>query len=112
MEKSGFKVVEIVSEHPHFLSRDNWEEIHEAVESTNLRASVHAPFGDLNTASFNERIRKASLEVLEETLEASSRLEAIVVTIHPGHCSPVSRKYQARYLETHRGGPSLRCHSE
>lgn len=101
----GFEGVEIVSEWPHFLSRENLPLFKEVLESVGLNVTVHAPFSDLNIASFNERIRKASLKILEETIRLASELGGVkAVTVHPGHCSPpVSRKYQKEYIEIHRG---------
>ncbi|AMQ17743.1 sugar phosphate isomerase/epimerase family protein [Thermococcus peptonophilus] len=99
----GFEGVEIVSEWPHFLSRENLPLFKEVLESVGLNVTVHAPFSDLNIASFNERIRKASLKILEETIRLASELGVKAVTVHPGHCSPVSRKYQKEYIEIHRG---------
>ncbi|MBP1912717.1 sugar phosphate isomerase/epimerase family protein [Thermococcus stetteri] len=98
----GFEGIEIVSEWPHFLTRENLPFFKETLETIGLNVTVHAPFSDLNIASFNEKIRGASLEILEETIRLASELEAKAVTVHPGHCSPVSRKYQAEYIEIHR----------
>jgi len=106
----GFGGVEIVSEWPHFLSKENFPFFKETLESVGLDVTVHAPFSDLNIASFNGKIREVSLRILEETIKLASELEAKAVTVHPGHCSPVSRKYQVEYLEIHR--KSLRTLSE
>jgi sugar phosphate isomerase/epimerase len=94
--------VEIVSEWPHFLSRENLSFFKETLESVGLNVTVHAPFSDLNIASFNRRIREVSLRILEETMKLASELGVKAVTVHPGHCSPVSRKYQKEYIEIHR----------
>ncbi len=98
----GFGFIEILSEWPHYLSRDNLALFREVLDSYRMEATVHAPFSDINIASFNERIREASLEIIRETLELSAELEAVAVTIHPGHCSPVSVKNRREYLEIHR----------
>jgi len=98
----GFDFIEILSEWPHYLSHDSLPLFREVLDSYGMKVTVHAPFSDLNIASFNERIRKTSLEIIRETLELSAELEALVVTIHPGHCSPVSIKNRREYLEIHR----------
>lgn len=98
----GFEGVEIVGEWPHFLTGENFPFFKETLETIGPNVTVHAPFSNLNIASFNERIRKASLEILEETIRLSSELEAKAVTVHLGHCSPVSRRYQTEHIEIHR----------
>ena len=98
----GFDFVELVSEWPHFLTHETIGVFKEATGSFNLPVTVHAPFSDVNIASFNDRIREASLEIIRETLELSAELDAMVVTIHPGHCSPVSIRNRGRYLGIHR----------
>ena len=99
----GFEVVELVSEWPHFVTRDSWRDYLELLESHSLRVTLHAPFSDLNIGSLNGKIRRVSIEVLRETLEVASVLGALAVTVHPGHCSPVSRRYRMDYNMTHRG---------
>lgn len=98
----GFDFIEILSEWPHYLTQDNLALFRETLDSYGMKATVHAPFSDVNIASFNERIRKASLEIIRGTLELSAELDALAVTIHPGHCSPVSVKNRREYLEIHR----------
>ena len=98
----GFDFIEILSEWPHYLSRDNLALFREALDSYGMKATVHAPFSDVNIASFNDRIRSASLKIIRETLELSAELGALAVTIHPGHCSPVSVKNRREYLGIHR----------
>ena len=98
----GFDFIELLSEWPHYLTRYNLLLFREVLDSYGMKVTVHAPFSDINIASFNERIRKASLEIIRGTLELSAELEALAVTIHPGHCSPVSIKNRREYLEIHR----------
>ena len=99
---AGFDFVELVSEWPHYLTKANSRNFTEVVESYGMQITVHAPFSDVNIGSFNEKIRRASLEVLRETIEVAAEMNALVVTMHPGHCSPVSVKNRERYLEIHR----------
>jgi sugar phosphate isomerase/epimerase len=102
VKELGFDFVEIVGEWPHYLTRDNLPFFNEVLSSYELKATVHAPFSDLNIASFNERIRNTSLELILETIELAAELGSIVVTMHPGHCSPISVKNRKKYLEIHR----------
>lgn len=86
----------------HYLTQENVGFFKGILNSYGLKATVHAPFSDLNIASFNARIRNASLEIIHETVELAAELGALVVTIHPGHCSPISVKNRAEYLRIHR----------
>ena len=47
--------------------------------------SVHAPTSDINIASVYERMRQASLAVLDDTMAACSRIGADHLVIHPGY---------------------------
>ncbi|HJJ89319.1 MAG TPA: TIM barrel protein [Methanocorpusculum sp.] len=51
-----------------------------------LRYTLHAPSGDGNIASVFEPIRQASLEVIRETAEIGTRIDAEMLVIHPGFC--------------------------
>ncbi|WP_240910629.1 sugar phosphate isomerase/epimerase [Thermococcus sp. MV11] len=102
VEALGFDFVELVSEWPHYLTKETLPTFKEAFSAHKLKVTLHAPFSDLNLASFNERIREASLGIIRETLVLAAELDALVVTIHPGHCSPVSVRNRRKYLEIHR----------
>lgn len=102
VEKLGFDYIEWVCEWPRFLDQNLFEKLKELMSSFNLPLTLHAPFSDLNVASFNEIIRKASMGAVEKALHRAVDLGAVAVTIHPGHCSPVSRKYPKEYLRIHR----------
>ena len=47
--------------------------------------SVHAPTSDINIASVYERMRQASLAVLDDTMAACTRIGADHLVIHPGY---------------------------
>ena len=102
VESLGFDFVELVSEWPNFLTRKNWKAYADVLTSFKLEVTIHAPFSDVNIGSLNERIRGASLEVLREALEVASHLNALVVTVHPGHCSPASRRFHDDYNRVHK----------
>ncbi|MFQ5891863.1 MAG: sugar phosphate isomerase/epimerase family protein [Candidatus Methanofastidiosia archaeon] len=91
-----FRFIEIIDE-GEVLSKS----LSDTLESFKLSLSVHAPFSDLNIASFNERIRRESLNQLKECLEISSHLQAKVVTLHPGRFSPQSLNYPKKVFEVH-----------
>ena len=102
VESLGFDFVELVSEWPNFFTRETWKSYADVLDSFRLKVTLHAPFSDVNMGSLNERIRRASLEVLKEALEVASHLNALVVTVHPGHCSPASRRFHDDYNRVHK----------
>ena len=47
--------------------------------------SVHAPTSDINIASVYERMRQASVAVLDDTMAACARIGADHLVVHPGY---------------------------
>lgn len=73
--------VEIFSAARHSLSLNP-----EAAESFELRYTVHTPTSDGNIAEPNEKLRRASLEVLRESAAEADAISAETLVIHPGFC--------------------------
>lgn len=73
-------LAEILSDGPHCLFRSE-----EACHSFDLRYTVHAPVADINIASDNERLRKATIRVLSDLSEVCDRIGAERLVVHPGH---------------------------
>lgn len=73
-------LAEILSDGPHslFLSE-------EVCHSFDLRYTVHAPVADVNIASDNEHLRRATIRVLADLTEICDRIGAERLVIHPGH---------------------------
>ncbi len=72
--------VEILSDGLHSLF------YHEEIcYSYDLKYSVHAPCGDINPASVNERMRRASIEALSDLSLIADRIGADRLVVHPGH---------------------------
>ncbi|AEH61779.1 Xylose isomerase domain protein TIM barrel [Methanosalsum zhilinae DSM 4017] len=71
---------EIFSEGPHDILKDT-----ETPLSFNLKYAVHAPCTDLNIACIREPIRKASVELVGQMLDACQRIDADVMVLHPGY---------------------------
>ncbi|MDI3474305.1 MAG: hypothetical protein PWQ79_324 [Thermococcaceae archaeon] len=90
----GFEFVELVSEWPHQITPENVREWIEVLETFSMANTLHAPFIDLNIGSFNDKIRRVSLEILEEAFEVAATLGSEVLTVPPGYCSPLSRKHR------------------
>jgi sugar phosphate isomerase/epimerase len=96
----NFKNVEIACEHPFF---ENWgtekadklkKEVREAKEALDIEISLHGPYHDINIASWNLAMRKATIKQLKECVEMADYLNSKVVVVHPGFVS--SRKFSRR----------------
>ncbi len=83
-----FEGWEILAEKNH-----DWrhrEEIKDTLSTTNLEVQVHAPLNDINIASINPEIRKASVKEIKKSMRLASMIGAEIVTVHPGLYSPLS----------------------
>ncbi len=72
--------VEIMDDGPHYCQSA------EIPDQFSFRYSLHAPSRGVNIASTLEPIRRASVEVISESLTIAGELNANVV-IHPGYCA-------------------------
>jgi len=58
----------------------------EIPNSYNLNYTLHCPLTDLNLSSFREKIRKASLNFVEDILKTADEVNAKLIVLHPGYC--------------------------
>ncbi len=72
------------------------------LEGAGLRATIHAPFLDLNPGSFEPLVREASLRRALQTLAAAGELGARLVVFHPGYDHWRYGKEKASWLEQSR----------
>ncbi|MDI6917144.1 MAG: sugar phosphate isomerase/epimerase family protein [Thermoplasmatales archaeon] len=79
---------EVVAEGKHYLW-DIKEKFLEITPSYNIVFSVHAPLSDINIASLNPEMRKEAIRQINETIKISSDLGINLITMHPGHFSPL-----------------------
>ena len=63
------------------------------VNSYNFKTSVHSPLSDINIASLNESIRKASIKEIKDSINLASKIDASVVVVHPGHMAFLAREF-------------------
>lgn len=77
---SRTRLAEIFSDGPHSLFCSE-----EICYSFDLRYTVHAPTADINIASDNEHLRRATIRVLADLAEVCDRIGAARLVIHPGH---------------------------
>ena len=93
-----FELWEIFSEAENdivkFSSRFN-----EIKGSYNMAYSIHAPIGDINIASFNERVRETSVKEMFRAMEHANRMGIETITIHPGLYSMVIREAKDRSVK-------------
>ena len=94
--------VEVVNEGYHELNRYNYKTYKEFLENNALKSTIHAPFSDINIGSLNEKMRRASLSLLFETLEIAYEMGSLLVVIHPAHKSPLSGKFPKAYEKAQR----------
>jgi len=84
----GVRYVEIRGERPYLLpqdlGRDRAEELKEKLEERGLETIIHSPVYDVNIASLNPLIRRASVRQTLESVRFAAILGAKVVVIHPG----------------------------
>ncbi len=73
-------LAEILSDGPHSLFLAE-----ETCHSFDLRYTVHAPVADINIASENEHLRRATIRVLADLSLVCDRIGAGCLVIHPGH---------------------------
>lgn len=91
IEDAGYQGWEIVADGNYRLDNPaHVKRIDEVLQSTHLKASVHAPYGDLNLATLNYPIWRESVkQVCTCVRQASAWTDR--VTIHPGYLSPVGK---------------------
>lgn len=91
IEEAGFQGWEVVADGRYRLDDpEKLKEITGALASTRLRASVHAPYGDLNLATLNYPIWRESIRQIVGCITHAASF-ADRVTIHPGYLSPVGK---------------------
>ena len=91
LHAAGFDGWEIVAEGDYRLDTpEGLTRIRHLVETTGLKITVHAPYGDLNCASLNYPILRESIRQISVCIATASEWTDRV-TIHPGYVSPVGK---------------------
>jgi sugar phosphate isomerase/epimerase len=96
-----FKSWEIIAEGMHAMPEIR-KDIRRAKESYDLEFAVHAPFSDLNIASLNPQIRENSMAQIFKAIRICNDLDIRLVTLHPGHKSPLGAYFLDRIKETNK----------
>jgi len=88
--KNEFDVVELYCEAPDLIPKYAESEyiyrLRNVSKQYNLSLQMHAPFHSVNLASFNEKAREVSIELIKDTIIMGQALEAKLVTFHLGLC--------------------------
>ena len=88
---AGYAGWEIVSDGNYRLEDPAcYKRITDVLASTDLKVTVHAPYGDLNLATLNDPIWRESIRQICACIEHAADLTDRV-TIHPGYMSPAGK---------------------
>jgi len=102
IEETGYDGWEVSAEGNFRLdNRESFESVIGVLETTGLKATVHAPFSDLNLASLNYPIYKESIRQLSECIKFASEFTDYV-TVHPGYMSPEARLVPDKVWSLHK----------
>jgi len=109
VEEAGFDGFEVLSEGRHDL-RDEGV-VQDFIEmDTDLVLTVHAPISDMNFATLNDELWRVVVGQLERVVEGTAEIGAERVTFHPGHYSPIGKRYPEMAEE--RNLEALKCFVE
>ena len=93
LESIDIKYCELMLEYPY---SDIDPDI---VNSHTIKTSIHAPISDVNIASLNESVRKASVEEVKKSIDLASKIDSKAVVVHPGHMAFLARKFPEKIKE-------------
>ena len=88
LESIKIEYVEIIKEYPYYSVDPD------LVNSYNFKTSVHSPLSDINIASLNGSIRKASVKEIKISIDLAYKIDASVVVVHPGHMAFLVREFR------------------
>lgn len=86
---TNFRLWEIIAEHNHHPEICG-DKLKNLLPSYTLKMQVHAPLSDINIASVSKKVREASLKEIREAIIFARQIDANIVTVHPGHKSPMT----------------------
>jgi sugar phosphate isomerase/epimerase len=96
IEGLGLDGVEIYFEGKHSLPANK---ISDLISTHDFKVYLHAPFSDLNIASFNETVLEESKRQIKNSLEIAKEIGARLATVHFGRYSPLGLSYPDTALE-------------
>ncbi len=93
LEELKVDYFEIIHEYPHHNVNSD------LIESHTIRTTVHSPLSDINLASPNQAIRKASISQVKKSMDLAVELNTDIVVVHPGSVPFLSREYADEILK-------------
>jgi len=97
ISEAGVTYLELLDEARIRLNKERIRVLEQLKSTLNLNYTLHAPFVDINVASFNPYMRLAALRYLESSLHHASKLECAIWVLHAGyypHPKTVKRAYE------------------
>jgi len=92
----GFQGVEIYFEGAHNMAP---RDVSDVLSTYDFKVFLHAPFSDLNLASFNETILAESKHRIKSALKTASDVGSELATVHFGRYSPLGLSYPDSAVE-------------
>ncbi len=93
INQQNIKYLEVVREYPYdSLGAD-------AFDSYDINLSIHAPMSDVNIASHVDKIRRISVEIMEDSFRCANNWDVDRVVVHPGSIPVMALKYPDKILE-------------
>ena len=83
-EKNDIKTVELVLDPPEVIYNERQHDFIDLINSYSLEKQVHGPFINVNLCTHNTLISNASVESYSEAAQFCCKIEANLLTIHPG----------------------------
>jgi len=97
-EDNEIEVCEFMLDPPEVLYSEEESKFIKLFNSfPSIDKQFHAPYVDLNLCSLNERIRKATINVYEQNALFAHKVNANLLTIHPGNMKFLHHSYRNVY---------------
>jgi sugar phosphate isomerase/epimerase len=96
-----FELWEIVAEGDHSIDAIRGQ-FDDAASSYDMKFQLHAPLSDINIASVNPNIREISIRHIIAAIKFANDVGIDMVTIHPGHLSPLGVLCPDKVSETNK----------
>jgi len=98
-EENDIRVCEILIEAPEILSNEHKLKFVDMCSNFSIKKQIHAPYVDINPASYNLWIRKASVDCYIECAKVCKAIGGNCFTIHPGSAKYVTEKIKSVFQE-------------
>ena len=95
-EELGIDYGEILHQYP------NDEIGPDILDSFNLKYSIHSPLMNINIASLNKGIRKASIDEIKKSIDLASKIDGEIVVVHPGMIPFLGRGFEDKIYDLSR----------